>query len=110
MADLTYEELPKELQEIVDNESGDNNGALLTYQNEVLGNGYTDYASSWDDIYLGHYDDKLDYFRDLIDEVVGIPEEAKNNFDYNGYYESNIRFDYAVEDAPNGGVFIYYMI
>ena len=66
-------------------------------------------ASDFEERYCGCWDSFEDYATQLAEDIGlidGWPEEAQRYFNWEAWTR-DLKFDYTVADAPDGGVFIY---
>ena len=66
-------------------------------------------ASDFEERYCGCWDSFEDYALQFAEDIClmeGWPEEAQRYFDWEAWTH-DLKFDYTVADAPDGGVFIY---
>lgn len=66
-------------------------------------------ASDFEDAYQGEWDSFDDYAAQLTEDIGltdGWPEEAHRYFDWEAWAR-DLKFDYTVADAPDGGVYVF---
>ncbi|MGV9189039.1 antirestriction protein ArdA [Arcanobacterium canis] len=66
-------------------------------------------VSDFEDAYQGEWDTFDDYATQLAEDIGltdGWPEEAERYFNWEAWTR-DLRFDYTVADAPDGGVFVF---
>lgn len=66
-------------------------------------------ASDFEDAYQGEWDSFADYAAQLAEDIGltdGWPEEAQRYFDWEAWTR-DLKFDYTIAAAPDGGVFIF---
>lgn len=73
--------------------------------------GDTDYPviGDFEERYAGEWDSFDEYARDLAestDMLKGVPNEIQQYFDWEAW-SRDLAYDYSVEDAPDGGVYVF---
>lgn len=73
------------------------------------GNGDLPSIGDFQERHCGHWDSFRQYAEQLVDDIgmlTEIPDEIARYFDWDAWTR-DLRFDYAVESAPSGGVFVF---
>lgn len=81
------------------------------HSGSYVAEGDTDYPAigDFEERYAGEWDSFDEYAQDLADDIGllrDVPEEVERYFDW-ASWTRDLRFDYSVEDAPGGGVFVF---